>query len=101
MKLSIQAFSALLLSASPTWASVLQSWFTGQFELTAPAPFCFLDKGVNMHLNSDGNIVIFNSPSPSSLVWDSAATVPDCNGQCRMVFQGDGNLVVYYGNQPL
>ena len=101
MKPNFQAFAALLVFSSPTWAVPFQSWLAGAFDLTAPAPFCFLDNGVNMHLNSDGNLVIFKNADPASLVWDTAATVPDCNGQCRMVFQSDGNLVIYYGNQPL
>ena len=96
-----QVFPALLLFASTTWAADHQAWSAGIFQLTAPGPFCSLDNGVNMHFNNDGNIVIFRNANPTSLLWSSGKTVPNCNGACQMVFQGDGNLVTYYGSQPL
>ena len=97
----LRAFPALLLFASTTWADWVQAWSAGTFQLTAPGPFCSLDNGVNMHLNSDGNIVILRNANPLSVAWNSGKTTPNCNGACQMVFQGDGNLVTYYGSQPL
>lgn len=99
--LTFQALAALPLFVPTTWAAFVQSWSAGTFQLTAPGPFCFLDGGVNMHVNSDGNIVIFESSRLDSLLWSSGKTTPNCNGACQMVFQSDGNLVTYNGNQVL
>ena len=96
-----QALHALLLFASTTYAADHQAWSAGALQLTGPGSVCNLDGGSHVQFNSDANIVIFRNADPRSIFWNSAATSPDCNGQCQMVFQSDGNLVVYKGNQPL
>ena len=96
-----QTLPALLVFASTTYAADHQAWSTGALQLTGPGSVCNLDYGPHVQFNSDANIVIFRNADPRSIFWASAMTSPDCNGQCQMVFQGDGNLVVYKGNQPL
>jgi len=103
MKLHQTLLSALLLLfASTTRAVDHQAWTAGAFQLTGPGSVCDLDFGSHVQFNSDANIVIFRNADPSRIFWDSAQTSPDCNGRCLMVFQADGNLVVYNGNgRPL
>ena len=93
----LQALPVFLLFVS-TWAADYQAWSAGTLQVTAPGPISLLDRGLTMQINSDGNLVILTN---GVVAWNSGYTTPNCNGACRMVFQSDGNLVTYYGNQPL
>ena len=101
--------SLLLLFPSPTFTQSdkvypdsTQAFPVGTFSLTAPGPFCTFESGVNMHLNTDGNILIYRSNESSSLEWTSNKYTPNCNGEgCQLYFQTDGNLVSYAGSTPL
>lgn len=49
----------------------------------------------NIYLNyqTDGNVVIYNEHVTP--VWSANAPGQDCSAGCQMVFQADGNLVLY------
>ena len=94
---AVAVFFTLLTSTS---AAFVQSWYSGQLQVTSPGTVCNTDyngqPGVNVHLNSDGNLAIFRTPDPATIMWNSGATSPNCgSGGCTLYFQGDGNLVVY------
>ena len=97
-----QTLSALLLFASATSTEFFQTWTAGALQLTATGPFCHMDNDVTGYLQDDGNLVMLDSSvTPNKVVWASGQTNPNCNGACQLYFQSDGNLVTYYGTQPL
>ncbi|MCJ1404855.1 hypothetical protein MMC11_008081 [Xylographa trunciseda] len=66
------------------------------------ANICSLDNGVTVQQNADGNLVVYREPNNANTVlWASSKTVPNCNGECNCIFQGDGKPVTYYNGKAL
>ncbi|KAL1965493.1 hypothetical protein VTN77DRAFT_5749 [Rasamsonia byssochlamydoides] len=68
------------------------------------APFATLHGDIVMQYQGDNNVVVYNTSTGSYVpMWASGHTVSQGCGSpslCRLIFQGDGNLVTYYNNTP-
>ena len=100
LKVLLQALPTLLSFVSTIRADYVQTWPLGTFA-TYPGTFSSLDYGVNMVFNGDGNILVYVNDNLVTPAWSSGKTTPNCNGTCLLAFQDNGNLVAYYGTQPL
>ena len=92
--------SNFLCTTSPLPASV--SYEPNQLNIASNAPPFARLHGIVMQYQGDSNVVVYNTTNPAgwTAVWASGHTVASCGNptQCQMSFQGDGNLVTYYGS---
>ncbi|KAL8835100.1 MAG: hypothetical protein Q9170_003456 [Blastenia crenularia] len=73
--------------------TTIQSWYTGQLQVSAPGNLCSLDNGLTIHLNSDGNLAVFRTTNPLTIIWNAQTSSPKPGS--TLYFQTDGNLVIY------
>ncbi|KAL8948066.1 MAG: hypothetical protein Q9222_005719 [Ikaeria aurantiellina] len=77
-------------------AAEVQSWFSGQLQVSAPSTICSLDYGATITLNSDGNLAIFRTPDPATIAWNAEVSSPLPGS--TLYFLPDGNLAIFDAN---
>lgn len=89
--LSVLSGKSVLWSAGPdtlgvTYGTGLTLWPGNKVSVGA----------ISLELTSTGNVRVANG---SSTLWQSNTAISGCatNANCRLVFQGDGNMVLYSG----
>ena len=82
---------SLALDASPTTSfAPLQLQWTANSQ----SPLFALDNNVRPFMKEDGNFIIYDGAN--NVLWQSGTDGRNCGaGNCYMIFQTDGNLVLY------